>query len=129
MEVVSGSTVICIGSYACIIIGMPGARQVVDTTSLSPPAARSARVLSNLTWYSGVRGASCPRPGGLAGSNGGWPTAPGTMALVHWPVSAGYIASSNAGVAVGMHNAAAVNTIVPIAARYTLTLPPLTSIV
>src|SRR5258708_19154911 len=79
-------------------------------------------MLSNVAWYSGVRGASCPRPGGLAGSNGGWPTAPGTMALVHWPISAGYIASSNACVAVGMHNAAAVNTIVPIAARYSMTL-------
>src|SRR5437879_128912 len=108
---------------------MPGARQVVDTTSPSPLAARSARMLSSVAWYSGVRGASCPRPGGLAGSNGGWPTAPGTMALVHWPVSAGYIASSNACVAIGTHNAAAVNTIVPIAARYTMTLPPITSIV
>src|SRR5260370_31384357 len=102
---------------------MPGARQVADAASPGPRAAGSARVASNLAWYSAVRGACCPRSEGLLGSNGGWPTAPGTMALVHCPVKAGYIASSNARTAaLGEDNAATVSTIVPTEPRYRITL-------
>src|SRR5271170_1735353 len=108
---------------------MPGARHVVDTTSPKPLAARSASVASNLAWYSAVRGACCPRPGGLVGSNEGSPSSPGTTALAHCPFRSGYLASSNAQLSpCGMHIAAA-STIIPTEPRYFIDAPHTTAVV
>src|ERR1700691_1574628 len=76
--------------------GIPLGRQVKVAEVPCPPLAWSTRLASNFAWYSGVSGAPWPRPNGLPGSWGGWPTAPGTRALVHWPFQSGYLASSKA---------------------------------
>ena len=92
----SGVMMISSGSYADIARGIPFGRQIRVTSLPCPPAAWSARLTSKILWYSGVSGACWPRPYGLLGSCGGWPTAPGTGARRHWPFQSGYLVSSQA---------------------------------
>src|SRR5258708_38895639 len=65
-------------------------RQVKRASLPAPPVSWSARLASNMAWYSGVNGACCPRVLGLLGSH--W-TPP---IRSHWPDESGYLASSNA---------------------------------
>src|SRR5215475_14725629 len=70
--------------------GMPSGMQVWTGSSPEPPLATSARLASNLAWYSGVRGACWPRAGGLVESK-----TPSGPTLCHWPAIGGYLFSSN----------------------------------
>src|SRR5215471_11690563 len=104
MKVTSGRTTASIRPAGTVIArGMPGGMQVKVGSLPWPPAAWSARLASSTFWYSGVRGACCPRPSGLLESH--WtPTPAGRN---HWPRNSGYFDSSNASAALAAVSAAA----------------------
>src|SRR5215475_4435889 len=87
---------------------MPGGRHEGPGHVPGTPASRSRKLASKIAWYSVVSGGSCPRPGGLLGSNRGSSEVPAAPALIHWPRRFGYIASSNAcALTLAIHSAAA----------------------
>src|SRR5262252_10023226 len=99
--------------------GMPSGMQVWTGSSPEPPLATSARLASNLAWYSGVRGASWPRAGGLVESK-----TPSGPTLCHWPAIGGYLLSSNGcWAAAGPEIIAAANATAPVTLRNMLLLP------
>src|SRR5438045_2163122 len=73
-----------------MIRGIPDDLQVNRESLPCPPASWSARLASNMAWYSGVSGACCPRLPGLLGSHWVPPI------LCHWLARSGYLVSSNA---------------------------------
>src|SRR5262252_8435163 len=99
--------------------GMPSGMQVWTGSSPEPPLATSARLASNLAWYSGVRGACWPRAGGLVESK-----TPSGPTLCHWPAIGGYLLSSNGcWAAAGPEITAAANATAPVTLRNMLLLP------
>src|SRR5262249_55165082 len=76
-----------------MVRGRPGGRHRPIGLLPWPPAAIAARLASRIAWYSSVRGACCPRPGGLLGSNEPLPI------LSHCPLQSGYLDNSCAGAA------------------------------
>src|SRR5215470_19996445 len=81
---------ISIGRTRFMARGMPSGMQVWTGSSPEPPLATSARLASNLAWYSAVRGACWPRAGGLVESK-----TPSGPTRSHWPAIGGYLFSSN----------------------------------
>src|SRR5437016_14668726 len=116
MYVVSGRTMISIGEWAFITIGIPGARHMLVALVPCPPACWSSMLALKMAWYSGVSGASWVVPQHLTGSNEGWPRHEGMRRPIHWPLRSGYIASSNAKLGAAYSKVA--SAIAPIAFRY-----------
>ena len=72
--VIFGLITISIGSMAIITRGMPAGKQRAVGLLSVASAGFLASACSNFALYSGVSGASWPRPGGFEGSNCAPPT-------------------------------------------------------
>src|SRR5882724_5492212 len=109
--VVWGLIMISPGSEKFITFGMPGWIQVRPRLLPCPPSACSFTLFSKMAWYSGVRGASCPRPMGFVVSQG--LPKPFDKGFLHWVSISGYCISP-AFAAAALSDTSAATPIAPI---------------